>query len=135
MSAITVTAADVRPLAGAIIERFAAGGSVNVGDVVYVSGNDTVKQASGTLLAMALTPGICVATNASGGTLAASGDYVDVVLAGRVTGFASMTAGSLYFVSDTDGKLDTAVGTQDTMVGFAVNASTVFVRPQIIDFS
>lgn len=135
MSAITVTAASVRPLPGSQPFRFAAGGSINVGDVVYVSGNDTVKQASGTLLAMANAVGLCVATNAAGGTLAASGDYVDVVTYGPVTGFSSMTAGNLHYVSDTDGKVDTAAGTKDTIIGYAINASTLFVRPRVIDLS
>ena len=45
MGAITVTAADVRPLPGAIVRRFDAGGSLTPGQAVYIADDGDVEAA------------------------------------------------------------------------------------------
>ena len=135
MSAITVTAADVRPLTGASIRRFDAGGTISIGAPVYIASDGDVEHADGsgtaTLLGFA---GIAVATP-DGGTSVSAGERVDVVTHGPVAGFSSLTPGSLVYVSDTAGGFDTAAGTKDLIVGLAESATVVFVRPQYIDLS
>jgi len=135
MAAIAWTAADIRPLAGATVRRFDAGGTITIGAPVYIAGDGDVEiadgSAVGTLLGFA---GLAVATP-DGGTSVAAGERVDVVVHGPVAGFTSLTPGGLVFVSDTGGGLDTAVGTKDLLVGVAESAAVVFVRPQIVDFS
>jgi hypothetical protein len=134
MTALTVTAADVRPLVGARIRRFDAGGSLNIGDVVYVAADGDVEQTSGTAFAMAGAVGIAVSTP-DGGSSVTTGERVDVVTDGPVAGFSSLTPGALGWVSDTAGKVDSAAGTKDTVVGFAEAANIFHVRIQIVDMS
>ena len=134
MSAITVTAGDVRPLPGAIVRRFDAGGSISIGDAVYLATDGDVEKAIGTGDPMHKAIGVAVSTP-DGGTTIASGEVVDVVMAGPVTGASSMTIGSYVYVSDTAGAWDTAVGTKDMQLGIAISATELFVRPQTIDFS
>lgn len=134
MSAITVTAGDVRPLNGAVVRQYDAGGSISVGDAVYLASDGDVEKAIGTGTPMHMAIGVAVA-GSGGGTTIASGDAVDVVVHGPVTGGASMTPGSQVYVSNTAGSWDTAVGTKDMRLGYAESAATLFVQPQIIDFS
>lgn len=134
MADLTVTAADVRPLSGAVVRRFTAGGTVAIGDVVYVASDGDVEQADGSLVGTTWLVGIAVATP-DGGTSAAAGERVDVVMFGPVAGFSSLTPGALGYVSDTAGKVADAVGTKDAIVGFAESATVLFVRPQLIDLS
>jgi len=135
MAACTVTAGDVRPLNGAVIRRFDAGGTVSIGDVVYIASDGDVEQADGSAIGTTLPViGIAVATP-DGGTSASAGERLDVVVSGPVAGFSSLTPGALGYVSDTAGKVDTAVGTKDAVVGICESAAVFFVRPQLIDFS
>ncbi len=134
MSAITVVPGDVRPLTNAVIERYDAGGSIDIGDLVYVVSDGDVEQANGSATPKSWAIGLAVATP-GGGTVVASGERVDVCVWGPVTGFSGMTIGNLHYVSDTPGAVDTAVGTKDTIVGYAKTAATLFVRVQIIDLS
>lgn len=134
MGDISVTAADVRPLPGATVQRFTAGGTLAIGDAVYVDSSGTVQRADGSTVGTVWAIGIAVSTP-GGKTTVASGDRVDVVTAGPVTGFSGMTPGTLTYISDTAGALATAVGTKDTIVGIAISAVTVSVNIQYIDLS
>lgn len=138
MAAITVTAADVRPpnLTQTIIRRFTAGGTVNVGDVVYVAADGDVEQADADAQASAQAIGIAVSVNGTTQTAAAAGDEVDVCVFGPLNWGASMTPGSVVYVSVTAGKGDhTAVagasGDFSFVVGRALTATTIFVNPQV----
>lgn len=135
MAAITVTAADVRPLSGAVIRRFDAGGTVNMGAPVYLASDGDVEHADASAVSTLVpTLGIAVSTP-DGGTSASAGERVDVVVFGPVAGFSSLTPGGLVYVSDTAGGLDTAAGTKDFIVGYAESATTVFVQPETLDLS
>jgi hypothetical protein len=125
----------VRPLAGAVVRRFDAGGTITVGAPVYIAADGDVEVADGSAVATTLgCLGLAVATP-DGGTSVSANERVDVVTHGPVAGFSSLTPGSLVFVSDTGGGLDTATGTKGLVVGVAESASVVFVRPQIVSFS
>ena len=134
MAQIAPTAADVRPLEGAIMRKASAGEALTVGDAVYVSGASgnipAVSKAVGTAVATANIMGVVVAgaPEKNGSTSIASGDVVDVVVFGPVAGFSG-TAGGFVWVSDTAGQIADAVGTKSTIAGFMETAATLFVRP------
>jgi hypothetical protein len=136
MAAITFTAADVRPLAGAKIRRFDAGGTVGMGKPVYIAADGDVELCKGDLVATTLgTIGLAVATP-DGGTSASANERVDVAVYGPVAGFTSLTPGSLVWLSDTTtGGMDTTENTAGLVVGVAESATVVFVRPHIKDFA
>ena len=129
--AISVTKADVRPLPGAIIRSYVVSGTVYVGDAVYPAGG-SVSQANAGATATAYGFGIVVACP-GGGTVATTGDRVDVVRHGPVTGFASLTAGTpAIYTDNTAGAL--VQGTGGTVVhkiGVAENSTTIYVQPAI----
>jgi len=135
MSDVTVTAGDVRPLNGAIILRRTAGGSINIGDAVYLnSSGNAVQTAAGTdTIGSALVVGVAVATpDGSGGTVVASGQHVDVVVFGPVAGFSSLAEGSHHWVSANAGKIaDARAGTTyfNYIVGVAWDSTTLLVHP------
>lgn len=131
MADITNAASGVRPLPNYISRRFDAGGSIYVGQPVYVAADGDVEMADagGTLTGQAI--GMAIADN-DGGTLAVAGDRVDVLLFGAVTGFSSLTPGLKMFVSATAGGLTQdvpAVGSLVCDFGIALDASTILVNP------
>ena len=131
MADITVTAADVRPLVGATVRRFEAGGTIDIGAPVYIADDGDVEETDGSLVATAWAIGLAVSTP-DGGTSAAAGEYVDVVTRGPVAGFSSQTPGTLVYVNDTAGACATTAGTNSFIIGYAESATTVYVRPETI---
>jgi len=129
---VTVTAANVRPLAGAIIRRACATEALAFGDIVYIDSAagaiPNVSKALATGLDTGHAFGIVVSGNL-GGTTVAAGEACDVVVLGPVTGYSSMTPGATVWVSDTAGRLSTVVGTKSIILGVAESAATVLVRP------
>ena len=131
MADITNAASTARPLPVYISRRFDAGGSIYAGQPVYIAADGDVEMANagGTLTGQAI--GMMVADNA-GGTLATSGDRVDVVLFGPVTGFTSLTPGLTLFVSATAGGLTQDAPVNGSLVcdfGIALDATTILVNP------
>lgn len=125
MAAIT-QGTDIKPLTGSIIRRIELGGTVTKGSPVTLQSDgkwdDTVT--TGTVLTVAIA--------VQGGV---DTDVVDAVFYGPVQCISGATPGTLAYGSDTAGALDTAVGTEDFVVGYIESATVLFVRPQIIDFS
>jgi len=132
MGDITVTAANVRPLNGAIIRRGTAGATITPGQVVYLDGANGWKPADASAAASAKARGIAV-SDGFGSVSFASGQAIDIVIFGPVTGFASMTPGAAHFVSETAGAVnDTAPTTASAVVwpvGWAEAADILFVLP------
>lgn len=132
MAAITVTAADVRPLNGAVVRRYNAGATVTPGDAVYIASDGDVEEADADAEASTMAIGIVIA-DGTGAVSFAAGTRVDVVVFGPVTGFSSMTPGGNVYVSVTAGALDqtapTASGDFVNAIGYAESASTIFVNP------
>ncbi len=132
---ITVTAADVRPLTGAMIRRAIAGEALAFGDAVYISsysGNlPVVSKCVGSALATALAYGVVVApqVDTEGASTVASGKACDIVVLGPVTGYSSMTSGAHIWVSDTAGRLSSVVGTKSCVLGVAESPTVLLVRP------
>jgi len=138
MANVTSTAADIRPLEGAVVRRFDAGGAITVGYAVYLAGDGDVEVADGSAVGTtkpALGVLVGVAPEAASSTAAAAGDAVDVVMSGPVAGFSSLTPGTLLYVSDDAGRIADAVGTKDCELGIALSADTIFVRVRPIDLA
>lgn len=128
MADLTVTAAQVRPLQGAVVRRFTAGGTINVGSPVYLSAAGKVAAADGSAVATACAIGVLAAVaDGASYTAAASGDTVDVVLSGPVGGY-TCTYGTKYYVDDDAGVMADTAGTKSTIVGVGLDANTLLVN-------
>jgi len=125
MSAITI-GTDIKPLQGAIIRRGTLGATVTKGHPVTLQ-SDGYWDHTDTDAAQ-----LTVAVAVEGGVV---GDRVDLVMYGPVQCISGATIGALVFGSDTTGAYDDAVGTKDTLVGYAETATVLFVQPQIIDLT
>jgi len=134
MANITVTKANVRPLSGATVRRYDAGGSLSVGDAVFLASDGDVEGAIDATATSAWAIGIVVGCP-DGDTGAVAGEPVDVVVHGPVELASGLTPGDLAYVGDSAGMVSTAAGTKEVVVGYVETASAIFVRPQIIDFT
>lgn len=134
MAEITVTAADVRPLTGAIIRRGTLkSASITPGDAVYLDGTNGWELADADEVASAQVRGIVISLP-DGAVASVAGDKADICVHGPVEGYASMTPGGVVYNSVTAGSLDqTAAGSGDFpfVVGWAESATTLFVNPQV----
>lgn len=132
MADLTVTPVKVKPLPTSIRRDFIAGGSGNVGDFVYVDSNGKVQQADASAAGtVGTTIGIVVSASSFGSTAFVSGDAVSVVVLGPVTGFSSLTPGSLAYASDTAGAAGSTAGTVSHKVGMAISAEILYVVPTL----
>ncbi|MFA4972553.1 MAG: hypothetical protein WC683_08050 [bacterium] len=135
MADLTITAASVRPVGHCLIGRFTAGATLTPGQPVYLSGNDTVSLTDGSALTTAACIGLVV-SNSNGAVSFSSGEEVDVVMFGLVTGFATnLAANTAVYVDDDAGVLADAVGTKVCRVGIGKNASTLLVNPMLLSSS
>jgi len=121
--AYDTTAANVKPLQGAIIRRYTAAAAIDAGMAVYLSANDTVTKCDGNAVASTL-PFVGIALQD-----VATGDRVDVVVFGPVNSVTGGTAGSLLYLSDTAGEVAESAGTKQFQIGFVENATVIFVSP------
>lgn len=131
---ITVTAADVRPLQGAVVIRAIAGEALTFGAGVYVSSYSgdipVVSKSDGNAVASAQLLGVVVApSTALAGSSVASGEACDICVFGPVTGFSGMTSGGTVWCHDTAGVLSSAVGTKSGYVGISISPTVLFLRP------
>jgi len=135
MADVAVTAANVRPLHGAVVRRGTAGATLTPGQAVYLDGANGWKLADADALASAQARGIVIADGV-GSVSFASGARVDIVIYGPVVGYASMTPGGAAFVSTTAGAIDqtapAATGDYPFAIGWAEAADVLFVQPQTI---
>lgn len=121
-------AKKVKPLEGAITRRMTAGATIAAGEIVSVMADGYVDPADTSAMTAAVVMGI--ALNA-----AAAGEPVDIVTFGPVVCLIDATPAALYYASDTAGEPSASVGTKDVLVGFALSATVLFVRPEFIDRS
>lgn len=125
----SVTRTDVRPLPGAIIENPVVSGTVYVGDAVYNNGGSATG-ANGGATATAYAYGVVCAAP-GGGTVATTGDRVDVVVFGRVTGFSGGTANTTAYAGNAAGSIASAAGTVSHILGVWRDDATLFVLPEL----
>lgn len=131
---MAVTAAQVRALQGAVTRTYRAGGTVNMGDPVYIDSSGYVQQADANVsAALVAARGVVVQVSREGETAAVSGDAVDVCLFGPVGGYSGLTPNAQQFVSSTAGGLTetapTGAGTWTWAIGYAESATILFVEP------
>ena len=133
MADITPTAASMRPLGGAVIRRFNAGGSGNVGDTVYIAADGDVEQADASSAGTTYAVGVVVAVAGKDVTAFVAGNALDVVIWGPVTGFAAMTPNDVLYQSNTAARMGEAAGDSSHKIGRALTASTVFINPPLTE--
>lgn len=133
---MAVTAANVRALEGAILRNKKAGGTVNMGDAVYIDSNSAVQQAKANAAATSAAEGVIVAVAQPGQTSAAAGEGVSVCTFGPVGGFSSLTPGAVYYVDASTAGAITATapsggGAWAKSIGYAESDTILFVSPGI----
>ncbi len=137
MADVTVTAALVRPLQGAICLPVVLGGTLVPGEPFYISDKDNgrpvvIRADANVSAAVARNVGVLVAIG-GGKATGVIGDVGTGVFLGPVTGFSSLTPGANYYISDNAGKIADTLATYDRIVGYAMTDTTLFVFPQVND--
>lgn len=132
MADIVFTAANIRALLpnGAIVRPYRAGGTITVGHLVYIATDGDVERADangGTPAEQAI--GVAV-ESFDGETTISSGDPCSVCVFGPVSGFESMTPGTVLWVSDTVGRIADAAGSYDRIIGHAETDGIVWINPE-----
>jgi hypothetical protein len=120
------TAANIKPLTGAVIRRGTLGATVAAGEIVELQSDGYWDPAIGT--AVVMNGGIAV----QGG---ASGDTIDIVTHGPVKCLTGATPGAVVYVSDTAGEPAETAGTKSAVIGFAESATVLYVNFQTVAFS
>lgn len=116
------TAANIKPLEGALVRRFTAGATIAAGEIVSMQSDGYVDPADTTSAAQRVV-GIALAA-------ASSGDRVDVVVFGPVVAITGGTPGSVLHATDTAGEPGESAGSNGGITGFVEAATVAFVRPE-----
>ena len=117
------TAANIKPLNGAIIRRYTLGATTAAGEIVAMQSDGFVDPADTTSAAVA-----CAGIAVQGG---ASGDRVDVVTFGPIVCGTGATIGAVIHATDTAGEPGESAGSNAGVLGWAESATTVFVNPSV----
>lgn len=123
---LDTTAANIKPLEGAIVRPVVLGTTVVAGTPITLQSDGYWDPTD------ASTAQLTVAVAVQGGV---AGDRVDAVFFGPVQCVTGGTPGAQAYASDDAGAWSETVGTKHLRIGFVLNATTVFVQPQIIDWS
>lgn len=116
------TAKLVKPLEGAIIQRYTAGAAIAAGEIVAMQSDGAVDPAN-TTSAVVTFPMIAIQA-------AAAGEVVDCVVSGRINCVTGGTPGAICYASDTAGEPAESAGTNLGIVGWVETATIIFVNPQ-----
>jgi hypothetical protein len=113
-----------------------AGGNLTMGQAVYVASSGSVVVALADAALTAEAVGIVIAVAQPGQTTAVSGEAVEVCVFGPVSGFASLTAGAVQYLSAANAGVlvETApsgAGKWAKAIGRAESAGIVFVLPGV----
>lgn len=118
---ISVTADDVRILSKVWFSfRGVANATLTAGDIVYHDGTGINVADEGTT-----DPANCIGMAMQD---ASSGDAVDVLVLGEVTGFSGLTAGTIAYVGSS-GAVAASAGTKNFAVGFMLTTTNIYVKP------
>lgn len=119
------TAANIKPLTGAIVRRGTLGATTEAGELVELQSDGKWDPANAAAVIMCTA----VALQAGG-----DGDKVDLVMLGPVQCLTGATPGAIVYVSDTAGEPAETAGTKSAVAGFAESATVLFVIPQTVAF-
>lgn len=117
------TAANIKPLKGAVIRRFTAGATVAAGELVSMQSDGYVDPAITT--AVEVVAGVALQG-------AVSGDRIDVVTFGPVKCLTGGTIGAIVYATDTAGEPGETAGTKTTIAGWNESATVLFVNPTTV---
>lgn len=120
------TAANVKPLEGAIIRRGTLGDTTSAGEIVEMQSDGYWDPAVGT--AVVMNGGIALQSGVVG-------DQIDIVFFGPVKCLTGATPGAVVYVSDTAGEPAETAGTKSAVIGFAESATVLFVNFQTVAFA
>jgi hypothetical protein len=137
MTVVAVTSANVRALTshGAIVVPGKAGGTITIGYLVTQESDGDWVHADANSVGLQTALGVAVESFDGEDTVAA-GNAVSVCLAGPVSGWTSLDEAALYYLSDTVGRLDTAEGAYDRIIGFGMMLAgevVLYVNVQLTD--
>lgn len=130
MADVTITQADVSPLEGSIVRNGVAGGTLGVGDLVYLPADGDWEEADASAAATARALGVVVGTD-DGDLTVGAGDGISVAVFGPVAGFSAMVEGALHFLSNTAGRLSTTAGDVTWRFGYPLTVDVFFILPGI----
>lgn len=117
------TAANIKPLSGAIVRRYTTGTAVAAGEIVHLETDGYVDPA---VVSGAADEAIGIAVQAD----SAGGNVVDVVVFGPVLCLTGATVGGTVFTSASAGEPTQTDTTYLTAVGYAESATVLFVLPE-----
>jgi len=117
------TAANIKPLSGAIVRRYTSGDAIAAGEIVSLQSDGYVDPADCT---SAADEAIGVAIQAA----AAAGEVIDVVVLGPVKCLAGAEEGDTVFNSTDAGEPTQTDSGYTTAVGYAESATVLFVLPE-----
>jgi hypothetical protein len=116
------TAANIKPLEGALVDRFTAGSAIAAGELVVMSSDGYIDPSDSTA-AKSIVLGVAVQA------AAAAAERIDVVTHGRIKCLTGATPGAVVYNSTTAGEPSESVAGNQTAAGIAVSATILFVRP------
>lgn len=143
MATVTFTQRQIAPdwEHGAVVVWASAGEALEVGDAVYLNGaQDNVGEAfladadalggvaykaRGIVVAVAKSDGVAPANSLT----AVDGDRISICVQGAVYGFTGLTPGSIIYASNTAGDMVDAAPGNDWQIGWALDATTIYVQP------
>ena len=117
------TAANIKPLEGAIIRRYTAGAAIAAGEIVSMQSDGFVDPSDSTGAAQTI---VGIAQKA-----AAVGDRLDVVVFGPVACLTGATIGGAVYDSTTAGEPAQTTAGNQKQVGWAESETILFVRPLV----
>lgn len=118
----------VQPLPEALVRKVQAAEDLESGEAVYLNSSGYA----------ALADSDAVATNYCFGVVVhdtLSGKLADIVTLGPITMCTGATPGALVYTNGTAGASAETAGTKVCVIGVALNATTVYVRPYMTSFS
>lgn len=122
------TAANIKPLNGAIIRRHVCGATVAAGELVHLSADTFIDPCDAASITAASVTGVAV----QGGAIT---ETIDVVVHGPVKCLTGATVGAVVYATDTAGEPGETAGTKTCVAGYNESATVLFVRPFQTSFS
>lgn len=124
------TAANIKPLNGAVVRRFTAGATLAPGELFHLSSDGKCDPCDASNITNAAVTGVAL-----GDAALADGDKFDGVVAGPVNCLTGATPGALVYATDTAGEPGESAGTKTCVAGYVESATVLFVRPFQTSFS
>ena len=116
------TAANIKPLSGAIVRRYTSGDAIAAGEVVSLQSDGYVDPSDAASSDEVVGIAIQAAT--------AAGEVIDVVVLGPVKCLLEGSPGGTVFNSTTAGEPTQTDSGDVTAVGYAESATVLFVLPE-----